>query len=89
MRIHEVISETSYSVDLIKKAANTLPGKLALRAANAALGTGPTLATYAAELGPKVPSKGPQRGNEINTNTGKPWTQEQLDRYNMIYGTED
>jgi hypothetical protein len=54
-----------------------------------ALGTGPALATWTTDLGPKVPSAGPQRGNEINTDTGGPWTPEQLKTYNQLHGTED
>ena len=51
-------------------------------------GVGAGLALHTSELGPTVPSAGPQRGNEINTDTGQPWTPEQLKRYNQTHGTE-
>ncbi len=52
------------------------------------MGLAPMLALHHSELGPTVPSAGPQRGNEINTDTGQPWTPEQLKKYNQTHGTE-
>ena len=73
---------------LYNKAAGTTAGKVLGRGVGAVLGTGPTLATWTTDLGPKVPSAGPQRGNEINTDTGRPWTPDELERYNQTHGTE-
>jgi hypothetical protein len=47
--------------------------------------TGVGLMTYSPNLGPQVPSAGPARGSEINPQTGRPWTQFELDRYNQQY----
>ena len=73
---------------LYNKVAGTTAGKVAGRALGIATAAGPTLATWTTDLGPKVPSAGPQRGNEINTDTGRPWTPEQLEKYNQTHGTE-
>lgn len=73
---------------LYNKVAGTTAGKILGRGVGAVLGIGPTLATWTTDLGPNVPSAGPQRGNEINTDTGQPWTPQELEKYNRTYGTE-
>lgn len=47
--------------------------------------TGAGLMTYSPNLGPQVPSAGPARGMEINPQTGRPWTEFELARYNQQY----
>lgn len=81
--------------NVYNKVADTPAGRVAGRvlgqagrALGVATGAGPTLATWTTDLGPEVPSAGPQRGNEINTNTGRPWTPAELEQYNRIYGTD-
>lgn len=69
-------------------AANFLQrvGQLASRYAPLARGAaGVGLATYSPNLGPQVPTAGPARGSEINPQTGRPWTEFELARYNQQY----
>ena len=51
-------------------------GGAARAIAPAALGIGAAL--YPSSTGPKVPQAGPMRGMEINPNTGRPWTEQEL-----------
>lgn len=45
---------------------------------------GAQLMAHSPDLGPAVPSAGPYRGMEINPNTHRPWTKEELDQYNAF-----
>lgn len=51
-------------------------GGAARAVAPAALGIGAAL--YPSSTGPSVPQSGPMRGMEINPNTGRPWTEQEL-----------
>jgi hypothetical protein len=42
-------------------------------------GTAASLALYPSSLGPPVPQSGPYRGMEMNPNTGRPWTRQELE----------
>ena len=46
---------------------------------------GAQLALTPSSTGPVVPSKGPLRGSEINPNTGRGWTQQELAAYESRY----
>ena len=41
-------------------------------------GVGGAALTYSPPLGPKVPMQGQYKGMEINPNTGRPWTQQEI-----------
>lgn len=70
------------------------PANWMQRAINMAKNVAPTLAkagiatgalTYSAPLGPRVPSRGPLRGSEINPATGMGWTAADLAAYEAQY----
>ena len=47
----------------------------------ARVGIPAALATYSPNLGPPVPQRGPYQGTEINPQTNRPWTAQELQQY--------
>lgn len=47
----------------------------------AKVGIPAALATYSRPLGPPVPQRGPYQGTEINPQTNRPWTAQELQQY--------